>query len=100
MDKLQAILELRSMLQEMEQDLGLHDLSAAERDIFLAARGLTKNPGDVIRSDEIRSHKLIQSIAQATYHRSLRALVDKGLLRRAEGSKAKSYVLCSEKIEE
>ncbi len=91
MDKLTLISQLRELLHDMERDVGLERLSEAEWKVFLAARHLTQAPGDVVESDRIRNHRLARSIAQATYHRALRALVEMGLLERAEGSKAKSY---------
>lgn len=99
MDHFKAIFELRDLLRDMERDVGLDKLSPSERDVFLAARSLTDQPGEVIGSDAIRSHKFVRSIAQATYHRALRTLVGRGMLARAEGTKAKSYVVASDIIE-
>ncbi|MGB8623382.1 MAG: hypothetical protein WCD16_11230 [Paracoccaceae bacterium] len=96
MDKLNAITELRDILRQMERDVGLEDLSDAEWNVLLAARNLTRAAGDVVASEDIRNHRLVTSIAQATYHRALRALVDMGLLERANGSRAKSYCVRSD----
>ncbi|MCV6824774.1 MULTISPECIES: hypothetical protein [Halocynthiibacter] len=93
MDQFRAFFQLRSILLEMEQDLGLDKLAQSEIDIFLAARSLTENEGDVVASDQIRNHSLTKSIAQATYHRSLRSLLEKGMIKKAAGSKSKSYVV-------
>ncbi len=93
MEKLKLIFELRDMLRHMELDIGLDDLSRAERDILMVAHMLSAEPGDSIASDEIRSHNLVKSIAQATYHRALRTLLDQGFLETAVGSKTKRYVL-------
>lgn len=98
MDKLSSIFRLRDMLRKMEQDVGLDRLSVTERDVFLAAHSLTKKRGDIVESVQIRSHQLVRPMAQATYHRALRALLDLGLLERACGSKAKVYVVRSDLV--
>lgn len=77
----------------MERDLGLDDLSSTELDIFLAAQSLGGKRGEVITTNDLRSHELVSAFPPATYHRALRALVDRGYLNKAKGAKAKSYVL-------
>lgn len=81
------------MLFQMEQDIGLDRLSRVERDVFLAAHSLSSAPGEPVQSDQIRSHQLVQGLAQATFHRTLKSLLDLGLLERAGTSKAKHYVV-------
>lgn len=93
MDRLRAIFELRDMLRQMERDIGLEDLSAAEKDVFQAVHGLTKSPGQMVRSEQIRTHPLVEGIAQATFHRALRSLLDLGFLQRPEGVRAKHYIV-------
>ncbi|WP_353475770.1 hypothetical protein PVT71_22580 (plasmid) [Salipiger sp. H15] len=98
MDKLSSILQLREMLRQLERDVGLEDLSRFERDVLLAAHGLCQRPGDVISSEQIREHALVNSAAQATFYRAIRALLDRGLLERAGESKARSYVVRSDLV--
>ena len=93
MEKFKILLDLRTLCVSMERDLGLDALSGPERDIFLAAQSLTSKIGDVVTSHDIREHDLVKSFAPATYHRALRHLVELGLLCKAPGAKAKSYVL-------
>jgi hypothetical protein len=93
MTKYQVLYDLRSMLHVLERDLGLNELSSSERDIFLAAQSLTKERGQVVYSKDIREHRLVKEFPPATYHRALRALQDRGLVLKADGSKAKSYVV-------
>ncbi|WP_264212672.1 hypothetical protein [Leisingera thetidis] len=81
------------MLHQMERDIGLDRLSRVERDVLLAAHAVTAAPGAPVQSEQIRSHRLVQGIAQATFHRTLKSLLDLGLLERAGGSKAKHYVV-------
>ena len=93
MDNYKAIFQLRTVLRQMEREVGLDQLTPTDRDVYLAATNLTQDAGDVVASDAIRNHDLVISVAQATYHRSLRSLLSLGLLERAEGSRAKSYVV-------
>ena len=81
------------MLREMERDVGLQELSASEMDVFLAAHNVTSKPGEAVTSDQIRHHELASNLAQATYHRALRSLVELGLLQKAEGYKAGLYIV-------
>ena len=93
MDRLRAIFELRDMLRQMERDIGLEDLSRAEKDVFQAAHKLTDEPGHLVRSEQIRQHPLTCDITQATFHRALRSLLDLGFLERPEGARAKHYIV-------
>ena len=90
---LSALFELRSMLREMEHEVGLHTLTQVEKDVFLAAHALSGARGKVVSSDEIRNHDLTSGIAQASYHRALRSLVSMGFLKKAEGYKSKRYLV-------
>ncbi|MDF0599103.1 hypothetical protein P1J78_00025 [Psychromarinibacter sp. C21-152] len=98
MDKLGSIFELREMLRQLERDVGLGELSRTERDVLLAAHSICKRPGDVISSEQIRNHTLVQSVAQATFYRAIRTLLGHGLLERAAETKARSYVVRSDLI--
>ena len=86
------------MLREMERDVGLQDLTTPEMDVFLAASALAGDAGKTVTSDEIYRHELASGLAQATYHRALKSLVILGLLEKAEGYKARLYVVRSDKL--
>ena len=91
--KLMALSELRSMLREMEREVGLDALTPVELDVFLAAHALSGSSQEVVTSDEIRKHDLTAGIAQASYYRALRSLLSLGLLEKAEGRKSKHYLV-------
>jgi len=93
LSKLSALFELRSMLREMEHEVGLDALTPVEMDVFLAAHALSGSREEVVTSDEIRKHDLTAGIAQASYHRALRSLLSLGLLEKAEGHKSKHYLV-------
>ena len=96
MNKISALFELRSMLREMEHEVGLHTLTVVEMDVFLAAHALSGAHGEVVTSDDIRRHDLTSGIAQATYHRALRSLLSLGFLEKAEGYKSRHYLVRSD----
>ncbi|WP_335946246.1 MULTISPECIES: hypothetical protein [Salipiger] len=98
MDKLTPIFELRDMLRQLERDVGLDDLSRTERDVLLAAHSLTVRVGDVISTEQMRNHALLEPVAQATLYRAIRTLLDHGLLERAGQSKARNYVVRSDLV--
>ena len=98
MDKLNSIFELREMLRKLERDVGLDDLSRTERDVLLAAHSLTARVGDVISTEQLRTHSLIEPVAQATLYRAIRTLLGNGLLERAGQSKARNYVVRSDLV--
>ncbi|MCA0920451.1 hypothetical protein [Pseudooceanicola nanhaiensis] len=98
MDKLNSIFQLREMLRELERDVGLDDLSRTERDVLLAAHSLCEHPGDVISTEQIRGHTLVQPVAQATLYRAIRTLLRLGLLERAAQTKARAYVVRSDLV--
>ena len=93
MDKYLALCNLRSLLRAMKQELGLDDLSSVELDVFLAAYSVAAKKDSVLTTTDLRSHDLVCDFPPATYHRALRSLVESGYLKKAEGAKAKTYIL-------
>jgi hypothetical protein len=96
--KISALFELRSMLREMEHEVGLDALTPVEMDVFLAAHALSGSREGVVTSDGIRKHDLTAGIAQASYHRALRSLLSLGLLEKAVGHKSKHYLVRSDLV--
>lgn len=87
--------KLREMLFQMEQDLGLGELSQNEKDILYAFRlVLGQAPLDtVIRADEVRKHPTVAGIKHATYHRALKSLLARGFIEHAPDRKTGAYKL-------
>jgi hypothetical protein len=98
MNKLSALFSLRCMLRDMERDIGLQELTAPEMDVFLAANALAGDEGEAVASDQIQNHELASGLAQATYHRALRSLLNLGLLENAIGYKTRFYVVRSDRV--
>lgn len=88
------IAQLRRLLHSMEQSLGLVELSPTERDVFYAASELSER-NEIVRSDKLQDHPLINEIAKPTYFRALKALIRLGYLHHAAGTKTGKYVVGS-----
>lgn len=77
----------------METNLGLASLSPNERDVLYAINEVSAGTPRAARSEAIRSHPLAAAIPQATYHRALKSLVQRGLVAHAPETKAGLYVM-------
>jgi DNA-binding MarR family transcriptional regulator len=69
----------------MEADLGLTSLSRNERDILIAAMEVGQQDDQgrwVFSTDMLRQRSIASYMAQPTFHRALRKLIDKGLVKR------------------
>lgn len=80
------------MLADSVAEAGLEGLAEKERDLLYAFVRLA-SMGQPVRSDAIRSHALVASMAHPTYHRTLRSLLDLGFVIKASGARRRSYVL-------
>ncbi|MDG2231525.1 MAG: hypothetical protein P8K82_07655 [Paracoccaceae bacterium] len=67
-------------------------LSQNEKDVFYAVQSVIAGSDGVARSDDIKGHSLVFEMTQPTFHRSLKNLLDRGLLAHAPSTKAGSYV--------
>jgi DNA-binding MarR family transcriptional regulator len=88
-----SLAQLRALLFEMEKTLGLVDLSANERDVLYAINEVSSGSPRSARSEAIRNHPLAAAIPQATYHRALKSLVQRGLVAHAPDTRAGHYVV-------
>lgn len=90
---IKSLARLRALLFEMEKTLGLVDLSANERDVLYAINEVSSGSPRSARSEAIRNHPLAAAIPQATYHRALKSLVQRGLVAHAPDTRAGHYVV-------
>jgi len=88
-----SVAQLRELLLGMEQELGIGDLSQNEKDVLYAVQIAMTSSNGVAKSDDIRSQILLQNMTQPTFHRSLKSLIQHGLVGHAPQTKAGSYVL-------
>lgn len=95
---IKSLAQLRALLFEMEKTMGLVDLSPNERDVLYAINEVSTGSPRAARSEAIRNHPLAAAIPQATYHRALKSLVQRGLVAHAPETRAGHYVI-SDKAE-
>ncbi|MBI1219176.1 MAG: hypothetical protein GC186_11565 [Rhodobacteraceae bacterium] len=93
MANIRSLAQLRALLLDMESELGLIDLTPVEKDVFYAISEVTIGEPPVARSEAIRSHPLTVTIPQATFHRAIRSLVDRGYIQHAPDSRAGLYII-------
>lgn len=85
-----AVAKMRAMLFEMEQDLGIADLTEAQRDVLYAISLLAGN-GSVASIEDIQNHGLTQSISRPTLFRALNTLADKKIIARIGSERSGKY---------
>lgn len=90
---IKSLAQLRALLFEMEKTLGLGELSATERDVLYAIHEVSSGSPRSARSEAIRNHPLAAAIPQATYHRALKSLVQRGMVAHASDTRAGHYVV-------
>lgn len=96
MQSLSSAAKLRQLLKEIEADLGLEELTEAERDVLYAARmSSTADPqgAHVFSSEDLRGNGFVDRIAPATFYRALKALRDRGFVQLAPGYRKNHYIL-------
>ena len=71
--KLNALINLRSALLDMEQDLGIVEMGDLEKQVFLAIADLDQKNGCAATKDLI-THPFVQNFSRPSMFRSLKAL--------------------------
>lgn len=82
MNNLERYAQLRSVLRDMEDDIGLSDNTVAEKNIISAIAQLQADRGSdgFVASKEIKAHKLCSDIPNPSFFRALKNLLILGLL--------------------
>ena len=71
----EALISFKLLLQKMEEDLGLHELSAIETNVFLAISDLcNKDEHSNARTQDLLKHDLVSKVGRATVFRALTKL--------------------------
>ena len=89
---LDRLLYLRKVMQSMETDLGLQELTQVERDIVYAAHDAADSEG-CFDASSVLAHELTKDIPKTSYHRAFNALLDRQLVQPASGFKTRRYVV-------
>lgn len=85
-----SIIRLRLLLEDMERDLGLDQVSSAEKMIYLAAQDVKSSDGFVQTKDMIE-HKLTKGLSRPTFFGGLKAIQNKGLLKNSDRKKTGEF---------
>ena len=71
----EALISFKLLLQKMEEDIGLHELSAIETNVFLAISDLcNKDEHSNARTQDLLQHDLVSKAGRATIFRALTKL--------------------------
>ena len=71
----EALISFKLLLQKMEEDIGLHELSAIETNVFLAISDLcNKDEHSNARTQDLLKHDLVSKAGRATIFRALTKL--------------------------
>ncbi|EBA06494.1 hypothetical protein [Sagittula stellata] len=94
MSSLSGMAKLRAALWQMEKDAGLADLSRNERDLLYAFHSVAAvTGGGEVSSEQVRTDGVVCDMKHATFHRSLKRLLELGYIEVAPERKTKVYIL-------
>jgi len=86
------IIRLKSMLGDMEQDLGLAELSSVEKNVYLAAQDIKSHDG-IVETKHILDHTFTRKMSRPTFFRALKSIQEKGLLVNAPDKKVGLFIV-------
>ena len=79
----EALIRFKLLLQKMENDLGLSDLSDVETKVFLAISDLC-NQFEAAKTQAVLQHELVASIGRATIFRAIKKLEDRDKIAKSQ----------------
>lgn len=88
-----TLAQLLELLEGLERDLGLESALPVERDIVAIIGAFYEDGVKQVKTEMIAEHPLLSGVSKSTLHRSIRALLARGVIRTAEGRKTGMYVL-------
>lgn len=89
----EALISFKKLLQKMESDLGLSELSDVETKVFLAISDLC-NQSDIAKTHALLQHDLVNSFGRATIFRALKKLETSNKIEKSTSTNG-AYVLAS-----
>ncbi|MBT5203899.1 MAG: hypothetical protein HOL98_10645 [Gammaproteobacteria bacterium] len=94
LQNLRKLAQLKAVLIDMEQDFGVSNLTEQEIRILSAMTETLGPDVSLVSSKTIRNSLYCKSLSSPTYHRALKALLSKQILKPAQGRKTGLYALC------
>lgn len=92
MSEISKLTELRKLLLNMEQSMGLQELSSVERDIYYAASDHAISAG-AVKTTALQEHALLVNVSRPTFFRALKSLQGKGYLEQCRNSTRGYYIV-------
>ena len=103
MSEISKLTELRKLLLDMEQSMGLQNLSSVERDIYYAASDYaasdhasstgTGAATGAVKTTTLQEHRLLAQVSRPTFFRGLKSLLGKGYLEPCKNSTRGYYIV-------
>lgn len=88
----EKLASLRTMLWQMEVEVGLEQLSSHQKDVYYAAC-LTADEDQFVHSEAVKHHAILSKMSRPTFYRSLRELVEQGFLTAAGSGRDGLYMV-------
>lgn len=89
---LKPLAQLSMLLSDMEQELGLEELSHFEKQVLLAIVDCTSG-SDGAQLSEIQSHPLTKDVSRPSLYRSLKQLEQAGKIQKFIGMRGRYFVI-------
>lgn len=90
MSDIGALAALRQLLQTMERDIGLEEMSPTQKDVYYAA-SLISEEQETFPLSDLMQHSLASNISRPTFFRCLKWLVSNGYLNPEGRSSVSTY---------
>ena len=85
--------DLLNVTQSMETDLGLSALTQTDKQVLAAVVLITEDGKRDALLDDIRTHNLVDAIPMPSLYRSLKTLIQKGLVQKVGSERSGIYRL-------
>jgi predicted transcriptional regulator len=85
--------DLLNVTQSLETDLGLSALTQTDKQVLAAVVLITEDGKRDALLDDIRTHNLVDAIPTPSLYRSLKTLIQKGLVQRVGSERSGIYRL-------
>ena len=85
--------DLLKVTQSMEADLGLSALTQTDKQVLASVVLITEDGSRDALPDDIRTHSLVDALPTPSLYRSLKTLIQKGIVKRAGSERSGIYRL-------
>jgi len=85
--------DLLKITQSMEADLGLSLLTQTDKQVLASVVLITEDGRRDALHDDIRAHSLVNTIPMPSFYRSIKTLIQKGIVKRVGSERSGVYQL-------